>query len=328
MYRVGCAGILVEDTFCGPLDRLPRPGELLATGPLRVFPGGCAANVGIDLAKQGIRAELAGCIGKDFSGDSLLQRLQAENVHCERVVRKRDQTTSRTIVLLVEGEDRRYLHEFGANRCFSIRQIDRQWIAELDVFYVGGLFVMPGIVMSELIDLLAFCRENGVTTVVDVVVPQDFQGEDDLGRLLPQVDYFLPNSDEAFRLTDLSEPLEQVRELTKLGARMAIVTDGTTGCVASDGKQLWQCGTFEMDAVDASGAGDAFAAGVIAGVLRGWKMPKTLQYASALGGSATRAIGTTAAVFNASEAEAFLATHELTVRSAAVDVDSHARAAT
>ena len=68
-------------------------------------------------------------------------------------------------------------------------------------------------------------------------------------------------------------------------------------------------------AVETKASWDAFAAGVITGIVRGWEMPESLRYASALGGSATRAVGTTDPVFSAAEAEAFLDSHTLDVRS-------------
>jgi len=65
--------------------------------------------------------------------------------------------------------------------------------------------------------------------------------------------------------------------------------------------------------VDPSGSGDAFSAGVITAIRRGWDMPRMLSYASALGASATRAVGTTDGVYTSTEAEAFVAAHSLVV---------------
>ena len=61
-----------------------------------------------------------------------------------------------------------------------------------------------------------------------------------------------------------------------------------------------------MDSVDPSGSGDAFAAGVITGILHRWDMSDILRYAAALGASATTAIGTTDGVFTASTAQSYL----------------------
>ena len=70
MADIGCAGILVADTFCGPMKRVPGPGELLALEEMPSKAGGCAANVAIDLSKQGFDVDVCGCLGSDASAVS------------------------------------------------------------------------------------------------------------------------------------------------------------------------------------------------------------------------------------------------------------------
>ena len=65
------------------------------------------------------------------------------------------------------------------------------------------------------------------------------------------------------------------------------------------------------EVVDPSGSGDAFAAGVVASIDRGLDLPATLRFASALGASAIRALGTTDGVFTSTEVDEFLASHSL-----------------
>jgi sugar/nucleoside kinase (ribokinase family) len=308
MARIGCAGILVKDTFCGPLKALPRPGELLAIDPLRIRAGGCAANVALDLRKQDLEVEVVGCIGRDPAGEALVDVLQTSGIHCGRIVYTDRYPTSETVILLVEGEDRRYLHAFGANQEFAIRNIDRGWLGELNVFYLGGLFAMPGINPDELGELLADCRSRNIATVVDVVVPADFSGQAELKKLLPAIDWFLPNDTEAGVLSGQSDPLEAIRLFRAWGASGVIVTLGDSGAFAAVGNECWRCCSYPGSCVDPSGAGDAFAAGVIAGILEAWDLPRVLAFASLLGASATRAIGTTDGVFTRREAEGILAT--------------------
>ena len=66
--------------------------------------------------------------------------------------------------------------------------------------------------------------------------------------------------------------------------------------------------------MDPSGCGDAFATGVVTGILHGLDLPTTIRYASALGASAIRALGTNDGVFTAAQAEEFIAAHRLEVR--------------
>jgi sugar/nucleoside kinase (ribokinase family) len=213
----------------------------------------------------------------------------------------------------VEGEDRRYIHYFGANSLFSVKQIPRDWVAGLKVFYLGGLCVLPGVKTGELASLLRFCRSKGVATVLDVVIPQGFTSCAETCSLLPHVDYFLPNNDEAAILTGTQEPMGQLRSLLACGANTVIVTQGQNGAFAARGKQYWRANTYPAVGLDPSGAGDAFTAGVITGIVGEWSVPEMVRYGSALGSSATRAIGTTDGVFKAREAEEFVMANQLAI---------------
>lgn len=313
MTKVGCAGILVEDTFCGPMEELPAQGQLLATDAMPVKAGGCAANVAIDLAKQGLASDVVGCVGKDASAEVILSCLREHGVGCSQVARVDRHPTAKTVILLVKGEDRRYVHVFGANRAFTVGHIKRDWLESLKVFYLGGLFALPAVEMKELRATLEFCRARNIVTVVDVVVPQSLPSLQELKPLLPHIDYFLPNSDEARLITGQDDPRGQLRAFREVGANTVVVTQGKSGVVALARGKYWQCGVFPADDVDPSGSGDAFSAGIIAGFTGGLDMAQTLRFASALGASATRAIGTTDGVFTKSEAEAFIASHQLSV---------------
>jgi len=315
MTKVGCAGILVSDTFCGPLQELPREGQLLAVEALPTKAGGCAANVAIDLAKQGIDVDVAGCLGNDASARVLLASLEEHAVGCNRIVYSDQMPTSKTVILLVTGQDRRYIHSFGANAAFTVGHIDRAWARSLRLFYLGGLFLMPAFQPEELLDLLLECRQAGVVTVVDVVIPQNATIPKNLGPLLNAIDYFLPNDDEASAITGFAEPLDQLRSLIQAGANTVIITQGRRGAITGRDGDFWRSGIYQMDAMlDPSGCGDAFAAGVVTGVVHGWDLPATLRYASALGASAGRALGTTDGVFTADQAEKFINSRQLDIQ--------------
>jgi sugar/nucleoside kinase (ribokinase family) len=307
MARIGCAGILVKDTFCGPLKRLPAPGELVAIEAFKTRVGGCAANVAIDLRKQGQNVELVGCLGQDAAGAYLVKELQAAQVNCDQLAYTAGHPTSETVILLVAGEDRRYLHSFGANRAFKVSDIRRDWVAALDLFYLGGLFAMPGIIADELLALLAFAREQKVITLVDVVLPTDFKRAAEMERLLPHVDWFLPNDAEAAALTGKIDPLEAIQTFRSWGGHDIIVTLGDQGAVAVFGDECWRANAHPSQMVDPSGAGDAFASGLITAIAKGWAFPQSLQYASLLGASATWMVGTTDGVLTEAQAERIMA---------------------
>ncbi len=316
MVQVGCAGILVSDTFCGPMHELPGEGQLLAVDTMPTKVGGCAANVAIDLAKQGITVDVVGCLGNDPSARVLLLGLEEDEVGVSRIVTSEHLPTSKTVILLVAGQDRRYIHSFGANAAFTVSHIDREWVRSLQVFYLGGLFLMPAFRLEELIDLLTFCRKQGVMTVVDVVIPQNAPIPGNLKPLLNVTDYFLPNEDEAQLLTGAADPFEQMRIFNQWGANTVVITRGRKGVVVGRRDQeFWQAGIYEMpNRVDPSGCGDAYAAGLVTGIVKGWDMPAMIRYASALGASAIRALGTTDGVFTAAQAQDFITENKLEIQ--------------
>lgn len=314
MRKVGCAGILVADYFCGPIPELPQAGQLILIEDLPVTPGGCAANVAIDLAKQNVAVEVTGCLGEDADAQMLRAYLEQYGIGCDRLKSTCEYPTSKTVVLLVEGQDRRFIHLFGANRGFEVGHIDRDWLKTLAVFYLGGLFAMPRLDPEELLALLKFCREHQVQTVVDVVVPQSFSSQEQFKKLLPLIDCFVPNDHEVELITGRSDSLEQLQALRDLGANTVIVTKGAEGSLASRGETYWECGTHKLPVRDPSGAGDAFASGVIAGLLHEWPMTDVLRYATAIGASAVRAVGTTTSVFTIDEASEFVKANHLEVR--------------
>ena len=314
MSRVGCAGILVADTFCGPLAALPQPGELIAVDDLPQSAGGCAANVAIGLARQGVGVEISGCVGEDASAAMIVSELTRAGVGCAKIVRTERLPTSKTVILLAGGCDRRYIHAFGANAAYRVADIERDWALGLDVLYVGGVFALPAFALDALAELLAACRAAGVKTVLDVVVPS---GRDLVGALdavLRHVDYFLPNADEARALTGETTPEAQIRRLLVAGTRTVIVTCGAAGALACDGERLLNSSAHRFEAVDPSGSGDAFTAGVIAAIVGGLDLPAALRYGAALGRSAACAVGATRSVFTAGEATGFMSRNPLEIK--------------
>jgi sugar/nucleoside kinase (ribokinase family) len=304
--RVLCAGILVADLVVPPLPELPAPGELAATDDFLLAPGGCAANVAISLAKLGVASAVAGRVGADFFGDFLEGELNRFGVDTRGLLRS-DRGTSQTVVLPVAGQDRRFVHSFGANAAFRVEDVDRSLLAQCDVFYLGGHLVLPAVSAPELAGLYAEARAGGARTVLDVVVPRGTAVSlESVREILPYVDVFVPNEDEARALTGENEPQRQAGRLLQAGSGMVIVTRGTAGSVVHSSEELLDVPAPRVASVDQSGAGDGFSAGLIAGTLAGWDTERTVRFASIIGASATTALGCTNGVFSRAQAEAFL----------------------
>lgn len=306
------AGILVADHLCTPIAELPSAGQLVLADELPLAIGGCASNVGTDLAKVGVRVGVAGCVGSDVFGQFIVDELTASGVETSGIARLEGVGTSATLIINVQGQDRRFIHTVGANARFSASQIPLDRVRQAKVLYVGGYLLMPAL-EADLPELFRQAREAGVKTVLDVVLPGPGDHWARLAPVLVHTDVFLPNSDEAAAITGLSDPREQVERFREAGARSVVITCGEQGTwLVSDTERL-RAGIFKLPYVGGTGSGDAFDAGYIAGMLAGHDERGCLRWGSALGASCVRAIGATEGVFDRQEAEAFLAANELTI---------------
>jgi sugar/nucleoside kinase (ribokinase family) len=298
---------LVADLFVPRLARLPVAGELVATQDFLADSGGCAANTATALAKLGVRVVVAGKVGNDIFGDFIIRDLQRKSVDISGISRSANHGTSKTVILPVIGKDRRYIHTFGANADFAASDVDPRLSNRSGVFYLGGYLTLPSLRSSELCALLQLAHAGGARTVLDVVLPGDqTDGHPALADVLPHVDFFLPNDNEAGRLTGESDTQSQ-RQLLRYGCDTVVITMGERGALLMNRRKTIEMPAFVTQVVDPSGAGDAFAAGVIVGVLEKWEMARTLRFANAIGASACMALGCNAGVFTRPQADAFLA---------------------
>ncbi|MFN3653134.1 MAG: carbohydrate kinase family protein [Armatimonadota bacterium] len=310
-HEVISAGILVADHVSMPMEHLPAEGELVAVPGMSLTTGGCAANVAIDLACQGVRVGISGKVGSDVWGRFIREDLAEHGVATEHLAASETEQTSQSLVLLVKGQDRRFVHSFGANGDFRVSDIPREQVCRSKVFYLGGYLLMPAFDPDELGALFRHCREQGVRNVLDVVVPSGYTAGGELEPVLPHTDVFMPNNDEAAILTGETEPVRQAEACRALGARTVIVTQGGDGLVVAHEDEIWKAYPFPSVPIDATGAGDAFCAGFITGMVRGLDLRGCLEYGSALGASCVRSLGACAGVFNAEETAQFLREHAL-----------------
>ena len=313
--RVLCAGILVADLVVPTLDRLPRAGELLSTDDFLVQPGGCAANSAIALRRLGVPVAVCGCVGDDLFGGWLEADLASRAIDTALVRQVAGYGTSKTVIVPVAGEDRRFIHTLGANAALTAEDLPAAALEAVDVVYVGGYLVLPGVRQEALAERCRHARASGTTILLDVVAPaEEPLSLEDVRLLLPHVDYFLPNEDEARALTGERDPVEQAMRFHEAGARTVIVKRGARGALVSDPGGAFELPAPPVDVVEPSGAGDAFAAGLVLGVLESWDIERQVCFASALGASACTALGCWAGVFTRDEADAFLARHPLEPR--------------
>jgi sugar/nucleoside kinase (ribokinase family) len=313
--EVLCAGIVVADHVSTPISHLPAAGELVMADRLLLTLGGCAANTAVDLAKMGVRSAVVGRVGDDLFGRIVGDMLREAHVDTAALRAEHGADTSQTLIVNVAGEDRRFIHTFGANAGLRAADIPRERLAKCKVLYLGGFLLMAGVTGAELAEVFAEARKLGARTVLDVVTPPGVDYRKQLEPILPHTDVFHANSDEAKLILGENNPPRQAEAFHAWGAKTAVITSGNEGAVlVGEGLRL-RAGAFPVEYIDASGGGDAFVAGYIYGLLHQMSTEDCLRYASALGASCVRAIGTTPGVFTRPECEEFLRRHTLKIES-------------
>jgi sugar/nucleoside kinase (ribokinase family) len=315
MADVVCLGILVADIFGSPIASLPGAGELALLDRYLLSVGGCAANTAADLGRLGRTSSVLGKVGLDLFGDFVLQDLKRLGIDTDFIRRSQTHPTSCTFIVNVRGQDRRYIHCFGANADFSLADIDVKALDGARALYVGGYLAMPAFRPEHLVALFREAKQRGLVTALDVVIPAgSLSPLEDIRQALPYTDVFLPNQDEARALTGRRDPLEQAEILARFCPDGTIViTQGSAGALAKRGNEKLRAAAFRLDSIDESGSGDAFDAGFLVGTLEGWPLEDSLRFASAVGASCTRALGCHEGVFEFGEAMDFLAHNQLEI---------------
>jgi sugar/nucleoside kinase (ribokinase family) len=308
------AGILVVDHLTAPISHLPGAGQLVMADELPLSIGGNAANVSMDLARLGVKVGVAGVVGRDPFGQFAIDTLRSGGVDTTSVRILDGVSTSATLILNVKGEDRRFIHCAGANTVMKAEDIPLQRVQQCKVFYVGGYLLMPELEKpGTLVKLFREARKAGAKTMLDVVVPGPGDHWHKFVEVLAETDVFLPNNDEAALITGLTDPIEQAERFRDAGVGTVVITQGDRGTLlVEDGRRL-RCGIYPTKFVGGTGAGDAFDAGFIAGVLAGEDNVGCLKWGSALGASCVRSVSATESVFNRAEAIEFMRSHELRV---------------
>ncbi len=313
---VVCAGVVVADHLSTPISHVPAPGELVPADDLILNIGGCATNAAVVLAKLGVRSRVCGRVGDDAFGRFIADTLREHGVETSGLKVDPIRATSQSLVINVQGQDRRFIHSFGANHGFEASDLDLTFDPTAPVpkvLYLGGFFILPGLDPDDLAERFGRARARGTMTLLDVVTPGPGDYLDAIRRVLPHVDVFLPNTDEATLILGDPDPVRQALAFRDMGARRIVVTRGDQGAIVVSESLRVRVGTYSVPYVDGTGGGDAFDSGYIAGLVDGLSELDCLHLASALGASCVRSVGTTAGTFDRPQADAFILARDLPI---------------
>ncbi len=289
MADVVCLGILVVDVLAWPVDAVPEPGSLALTEGTAVRAGGCALNTATVLSRFGVDVTVAGVVGTDLFGDFLVETICARDLD-GRIVRSEQHPTSTSVVLVAGDGERTFLHHPGANGALTEDTFQIGTLATAKALHLGGALLMPGLDGAPAARLLARLRERGVRTSVDTAF--DASGRwDRVLPLLPHTDLATLGWAEGAAITGERDPQRMADVLHGHGCAEVVVKMGPDGSHLSGIHGGGHHPALPVAAVDGTGTGDAFVAGLLYGRVAGWSAADSVRLATAAGAMAATAVG-------------------------------------
>jgi sugar/nucleoside kinase (ribokinase family) len=288
--EVVCLGILVADVLVRPVDAVPPWGSLELVDEVALRGGGCALNTSSVLVRLGLPAAAVGKVGSDPFGDFILRLLDERGVERRGVLRDGTAPTSATVGLVSADGERTFLHLSGANGRLAPGELDPELLYRGRWLHVAGALVLEELDGEPLAAILAEARRRGVRTSLDTV----FDATGRWARLvpaLPHLDLAVPSLEEARAVSGETEPARVAAWFRSRGVSMVALTEGPRGCYVAGGGFEGEVAAPPADVLDGTGAGDAFAAGVIRGLIAGWDLERSARFGCAAGALATTAVG-------------------------------------
>ncbi len=277
-------GNVNADVIVRDVSDLPPPGEEWHVDAVDLRPGGAAANCGLALAALGDAPRVVGSVGDDPLGAFLLGKLTSAGLS-NRDIRVVDEgSTGVSIAFEAPGRDRSFLTFLGCLATFEASMVPDDALAARSLL-LGGYFLLPALRGTGAGDLLRIGRANGATTYFDPGWDQSgwpTSTLDELARILPLVDVFLPNGAEATEITGVDDPREAAAILQAMLAPggWAVVKLGHDGSAAAGPAGARAASPARTTTVlDSTGAGDAFNAGLLSAMHAGAGVPEALVFA-------------------------------------------------
>lgn len=280
-----------------PLDAPLGPSRLVPCDRIAATTGGLVSNSGIALAKLGIRAAACAYLGADPWADFVRGRYQAAGLDTTQLLTHPSLGTPVTLVLVDAEGERSFLFELGAAADFGAASLHaRRPLFERCRAVLYGYYSLVPERDLEIAQILRMARAAGCLTALDAAGSGG--SLEPLRVILPECDVYFPSYAEARHQTGLDEPAAMIEAFRAAGARGVVgLKLGRQGALVSPAPgQVVPIAPVAPPGpvIDTTGAGDAFFAGLIAGLLRGRSVVEACRLAAAAGACCVTGLGASA----------------------------------
>jgi len=292
MFDVLVIGDLVLDNVV-QLDTLPQPEGVHMAYEFKKLAGG-AANFAIMASRLGLRVGLIDCIGNDEAGKLLLSILSQENVDTS-LIKVRGDNTKETLVLATKKGEKSFIGLLTKEvSMLTPEDINEEDIQKTKGIYISGysvgirellsegMAVLKSVEIAQRLGKYVFFDPSPAVTSIDGA---------HLDSILGKTTILSLNMHEATAITHLSDPVQAINSLHTRGPKIVAIKMGEQGCILSIEGKIFKAPPIKVKVVDPTGAGDAFNAGLLLGLLRGLPPEQIARLANAIGALSVTKMG-------------------------------------
>lgn len=275
---------------------------VLGHGDFTTTQGGKGANQAVAAAAGGLTVHIVGKVGADAFGDAAIEDLRSTGIDCSHVTRDADHATGLATIFVDPEGDNSITVAPGANA--RITPEDVQSAANL-IAEASIVMLQLEIPLAAVTETIRIANQHGTMVMLDpapaTMTMPEFSG----------VDYLTPNEIEAEALTGIATTADNgpqliIAKLRERGAKQVALTLGGLGCCISTDDEITFIQARPVQAVDTTGAGDAFNGFLATGLVKGLAAAKAAEVAGAAATLSVTRAGARANLPSWDEVQAFL----------------------
>lgn len=281
MGKIVVVGSINMD-YTAILAELPHPGETLLAKDFKMSGGGKGANQAMAAAIFSDQVIMIGMLGNDPAGHALYKKMQSKGIDVSCIEFTETPTGNALINVAEQGKNTIVVFP-GANH-----QLTPTHVAKYkDVIEAADMVMMQ---LEIPMETVRFVTDMAYAANVPVFLnPAPAQALD--ADLLSKVTYITPNETELLRITQSFDSTRGAVSLMNLGVKNVIITLGSNGCYMKNANEEGRIGTFKVNAIDTTAAGDSFSGALAAQLANGLPLKEALVFANATGALTTTKIG-------------------------------------
>lgn len=286
--------------------KLPIPGETVIGEQFIIAPGGKGANQAVAIARLGANVTFVTKLGMDDFGDQAIENFKKDNIDTSFIFRTGEAPSGVALIFVDQHGENMIVAVQGANAKLSINDVKKA----LPAIRSSNALVLQFEVPLDVVDYaVSIAHELQIPIILNPA-----PGRKVSVNMIRKVTYLTPNETEAEILTDVkvydeSSAKEAGTRLLEWGAKNVVVTMGKKGAMFVSPEQVELVPAFEVNAVDATAAGDAFTGGLAYAVATGKRPIESVRFANAVAALAVTKMGAQPSMPFINEVQEFLSNH-------------------